>query len=565
MAIMYPEQPKDFEPASLEGLIFERLATLPDDHYVFHSYQIVQIKDKKNYDSEIDFIVFHPSKGVLVIEAKAGQVSYRNGSWRYGNGLAMRHGGPFEQAKRNKYKLIGIISQQDDPFNVLDRCKFMHAVCFPSIRDGTLANVTLPAEAPRELIITYDDLDDMLKTIDRIFALNKSEMSHTPLNPRETSYLVNNVLSPAFDLVPAVNVILDHQSRTFHRMLEEQKILMDFLVHQRAATISGSAGTGKTMLAVEKARRLAEFGSKILFLCFNRELKDHLSDVHGHHSIDYYTIDGYALKMTGQTDAGFQALEDVLTDLYLNDGDLGYDHVIIDEGQDFGQDRIEETRIIEILDEIMRKNNGCFYVFFDRNQLVQGAVIPSYIKDADCRITLYKNCRNTMSIAQTSMKPINQKPILFEGAIRGNQPLLTLLEPDDDPRESLERSLRTYLSKGYRDIVLLSVKAHHKSLLYDMFPDGRYKMGNMEFKWTTCRKFKGLEADVVIMVDVDADTFRKDQLVFYVGASRAKFELSVVAQMTNEEAVSLVNELNPAMKRFSVEKGLAAILGAIPT
>ena len=37
MALMIPEMPRDFDPASLEGLIFDALALLPEDYYVFHS------------------------------------------------------------------------------------------------------------------------------------------------------------------------------------------------------------------------------------------------------------------------------------------------------------------------------------------------------------------------------------------------------------------------------------------------------------------------------------------------------------------------------------------------
>lgn len=71
------------------------------------------------------------------------------------------------------------------------------------------------------------------------------------------------------------------------------------------------------------------------------------------------------------------------------------------------QDRRES--IIELLEQnvIDDENSGSFYLFYDKLQLIHGRTMPKYISDADCRLTLYKNCRNTESIATTSMKPLN--------------------------------------------------------------------------------------------------------------------------------------------------------------
>ena len=43
--------------------------------------------------------------------------------------------------------------------------------------------------------------------------------------------------------------------------------------------VSGGAGTGKTVLAVEKAIRLAREGFRTLLTCYNKQLADHLASV----------------------------------------------------------------------------------------------------------------------------------------------------------------------------------------------------------------------------------------------------------------------------------------------
>lgn len=102
---MIPDMPKEFDPKSHEGIMFEELNELSDDYYVFHSFSIVTLKGNFIAESETDFVIFHPKKGIICLEAKAGQVKYENGYWQYGSGKRMKHDGPYIQAKRNKWNL----------------------------------------------------------------------------------------------------------------------------------------------------------------------------------------------------------------------------------------------------------------------------------------------------------------------------------------------------------------------------------------------------------------------------------------------------------------------------
>lgn len=63
--------------------------------------------------------------------------------------------------------------------------------------------------------------------------------------------------------------------------------------------------------------------------------------------------------------------------------------------------------------------------------------------------------------------------------------------------------------------------------------------------FTTCRKFKGLEAEIVILLDVnkymlvntsnDEEELKEKERLAYVGASRAKYELITIANIEKEE------------------------------
>lgn len=64
--------------------------------------------------------------------------------------------------------------------------------------------------------------------------------------------------------------------------------------------------------------------------------------------------------------------------------------------------------------------------------------------------------------------------------------------------------------------------------------------------FTTARKFKGLEADVVIIVDIDAKTFEDEESkgLFYVGASRAKHYLDIIYVGDKDDLQNMVKNIS---------------------
>lgn len=87
----------------------------------------------------------------------------------------------------------------------------------------------------------------------------------------------------------------------------------------------------------------------------------------------------------------------------------------------------------------------------------------------------------------------------------------------------------------------------------------------MQFRFTTCRKFKGLEADAIILVDVTKKVLSKSEnLNFYVGASRARFFLSVLCQMNDEDCVETLKEFDTKVSTVKrPKKAFAAALNAL--
>ena len=545
MARMIPETPRDFVPSSLEGVMFDGLSKLPDEYYVFHSFKIVSVRDGVVRESETDFVVFHPKKGVLCIEAKAGKVSYSEGVWYYGSGIEMRHGGPFEQARSNMRKLMQLFDDKGLREEAR-HCKFLHAVWFPSVARHDLTKVNLPSDAVPETVLVNEDVFSPLESIERIFSLEVPTRVETDLTEKQAHLVINRVLSPSFDLFVSCTLDIDLGKHVFRRMIKEQSRIIDFLEDQPSAAINGVAGTGKTVLAIEKAQRAALLGERVLFLCYNRYLRDRLASDYSNGLIDFYTIDGLAASLLGTPSYDASALDDKLSELFLEDR-FPYAHVVVDEGQDFGQERFEEVGVLETLsDIILSKEGGTFYVFYDRMQMVQSSHLPKCIVDAECRVTLRRNCRNTENIAITSTRPLGdvKKPLMRDGLVKGELPRIQFVSSKTESMVAVESAYADCLNRGYNDVVILTCGAMDKSSLVDRIEDGGIRLGNHKVPITTCRRFKGLEADAVILIDVTKETLvGKYKLLFYVGASRARLKLCIVAQLTDEECVEASSRL----------------------
>lgn len=566
MAIMIPNRPHSFTPASLEGVMFTALEKLPDEYYVFHSLKISTVVENTFHESETDFVIFNKRLGIICLEAKAGQVHYENGYWLYGNGEPMHNGGPFNQAASNKWKLMKYFESHRFS-SILGKCKFLHAVWFPSISETGVRGMVLPTESDKALIMTKEALTNPQTYIEKIFALELPGKKETNLAEAEINRILKEILCPQFNVFPSVTFESDLKKIVFHRLLEEQSGILNFLSEQKTAVINGAAGTGKTMIAVEKAQRHASAGEKVLFLCYNVQLKNYLSENYAHENIDYYTISGLACKLCNTAAPDYDKLKSKLEDMYVFDS-FPYTHVVIDEGQDFGMDAVEETGIIEIIKSIItdvKPENASFYIFYDKLQLVQSQKIPQYISDADCKLTLYRNCRNTENIATTSLAPISErKPKLIDGCVKGVPAKLHFCETDESVKEKIDLIIDMLNGQGVKDIVILTCKAENTSVFNGYVNNGVYRN---KYRFSTCRKFKGLEADAIILIDVTSDIFEdKNSLIYYVGTSRARLWLDILTTMGNEECTDVLQSVFEKRGHIkNPQRELAAAINAVPT
>lgn len=568
MAKIYGIKGEQFDPKSKEGDILEALKKLPEGYHVIHSYKSRSLFEGKLDDSEADFLVFHPKYGFLVIEAKAGRV-YRDddGQWHYANGDDMKHD-PFDQAFTNLYK----ISNRDNlPYGLenaawardsMAKAKFIPAVWLPSYTTNEIAHLFYGPSIIQDLILSKDDLSNptlhiekIMKQYQRIHVNYKIEeitdaggYTHQ-LGETESLKLFKMAICPVLGL--ASNPSEDETE--FIQLLEEQKLALDFLSEQKTAVISGAGGTGKTLLAVERARRVSAEGEKTLFLCYNFALCEELEQKHKKElpNVDFRTIDSFACWLYPAPKANYPLAKRELEGRILDDA-FEYKHIVIDEGQDFGKENIEESNILDLLADYGQGGQGTtFYLFYDKNQTVQSKKIPKYILQSDSKITLYNNCRNTKRIASASLKPLEKEANCFEFAPEGERPWVTFYDQAKEAIHRVDNIIKDNPSNSKGKTVILTCKMIETTCLKSKIK----KKGDKDYYFTdfgtkvpiyTIRTFKGLEADNVILVDVGSDFLDgQGRIDFYVGASRAKKRLFILAHINQTQAAAIMEKHFP--------------------
>ena len=335
---------------------------------------------------------------------------------------------------------------------------------------------------------------------------------------------------------------MDH---AFIKLTNEQIGLLDYISEQKSATIQGVAGTGKTLIAKEAARRFGSEGRKVLFLCFNRLLYIYLRKQYPYDNVTYYNIHtliseyGNRVDDTSNSKDRAAALQKIDWDL------LDYDDVIVDEAQDFVNEEIIFFK------ELTELKDGHFLAFYDKNQLLTTENVPDWINDSECKLLLTKNCRNTYEIALTAYNVIdvelNQKIVM----INGRDTVLSFVK--GDPIGKL-KNLINYLTGDqcgyeYKDMTILSLKAEKDSILNEVYrisgiPIVR-EQSNSGIFFTTSKKFKGLESRVIIIIDIDGDSFCDEKIKrnFYVACSRATQFLSLFITGDDNEVKLIADKI----------------------
>jgi len=533
MARMIPRKPHPDTKSRAELKLFAAFEEqLADDYTVFHSVAW-QLRDVRSgaEDGETDFLVVHPDFGILIVEVKGGHIRYDGAEdqW-YTYSTPIKD--PFKQGRKNKYSLIAKLTELP---GWRDRWITVgYAAAFP---DVAVKN-DLRLDAPRELILDCADLPDLRQWVTRAITFLRGKRPYdTPLGQHGVADLVAT-LSPSIDLPPLLSVEIESQEQEQERLTREQFVMLDFLSRHRRVSISGCAGSGKTTLAFEKARRLAEQGFNVLLTCYNVNLADWLRwdskknrppnlTITNFHRLADELIAQAGLPTGPYTKEYFKEIQPERLGEAVDIIGPQFDAIIVDESQDFHDNWWLPLQML-----MHDPDRGIFYLFFDDNQNIYHGTRKMPIKSAP--FPLPHNCRNT--------RHIHRQLLAFYQSDQVPQ----AIGPEGHPVEhytytdaaGLKHSLRKVLHRlvvkegvPSSDIVILSPKSRQRSQLWQFGALGNFQLveeptgASGEVYCTTVQSFKGLESPIVILAEIDNDQLWNLKTILYVGCSRARNHL----------------------------------------
>lgn len=214
-----------------------------------------------------------------------------------------------------------------------------------------------------------------------------------------------NLLSAPFELRPHLARGFADDENAIERLTREQYEVLQSLEEFRQVAISGGAGTGKTLLALQKASMLAENGIRTLLVCYNGPLGEFLrTKLEGCETVtvgSFHSVCSRLAKQAGvavpKTKTSADLYDEILPQTFLEalvkEENLRFDAVIVDEGQDFRADWLAALRL-----SLRDGDKSIFYVFFDDNQKVYGdreELLPELQRQP---YKLIRNLRNTRAI-----------------------------------------------------------------------------------------------------------------------------------------------------------------------
>lgn len=522
-----------------------------ENWYCMHSLGLSEHMTKR--EGEIDFLLVGPA-GIFVIEVKGGRVRRENGIWkftdRYGR-VSEKRESPFTQARSAMYSLRSNLSRQFG--NSINQYLFGYGVALPDIE--------FTQQSPEwDLETVFDIRDNKLpfsEYLDRLSGNWKKRQRYAKqLTKKEISEIVGYLRGDFETASPISLDIYDTESEII-KLTDEQLTCLDAMAENPRVVFQGGAGTGKTLLAVEQARRNDALGIRTLLLCYNKFLAAYLREhVNAHgmsKNITVDTVHGFLYETIREAGKEQELRnEDVLNNNNKLYNELypalfkqtfkgpKYQSLIVDEAQD-----VLTSSYVDCLDIVIEDGieDGNWYLFLDpENQKnifrhLDDSVLKS-IKAQSVTYSLSINCRNTKPIAlQTEIiSGINTAKVK---KIEGMPVKYIWYDNEVEQAVKVSETVNRFLAEGVseKDITILSPKKYSKSLsgsgrlrldkpLHELKP-GEHRSDTSGIGCGTIQSYKGLEASVIILTDIEELDEDWNRIVNYVGFTRARSALVV--------------------------------------
>ena len=517
---------------------------------VLHSLGVSEHSNK--IFGEIDFVVIC-REGVLCLEVKGGRVFRHNGIWtftnRYGKESSKTEG-PFQQVQGNMHSLRKFMIKRLGEYSPLVRCQYACAVIMPDC-SFEFEGIDIIADILFDVNTGYS-LDKIISSSFGYWhrnCLEKHGFQGGCLSDEEIDAMAN-LLRGDFHFVPSLKESVDRAVKELCALTGEQYELLESFADNPRVLVAGGAGTGKTLIAMEQARRAYWEGKSVLYLCYNRNIAQYVASIVQKEQLDINVVTLHAhmmhlCKIEGLDNYGESFYNSVLPAKCLQLSSVpAYDFLVIDEGQD-----IMKNNYMKCIDRFVKGGfiNGSWAIFYDSNQNIFNSdnsltSVLEILRNESHAMSwkLRINCRNTREIANANILSTN---IQDQGKATVIGPKVEYISYVDKADENAKINgiicdIRNEGLNGSDFIVLsrYSLNNSQNCLSFGLVrgngilksSGSLWKATKNEVRFSTISSYKGLEAKIVVLADVDGFADKDTRLLNYVAISRAVSKLYIL-------------------------------------
>lgn len=493
-------------------------------------------KTESDHSGEIDAVLYHRDHGLLVIEVKGGGVRRDGDRWAsLGRDGWHPIKNPLQQVRESAWYLIHEFKDMGkrhpgEGFPIVS-----WALCFPDVeikRDEWLGQDLHPHQ-----ILARGDLSRLEKRVLDLLGRAGRELQRQPPGDWFEERLMER-FHPCFSLMPPARELIEEEGEQMLRATAHQQQFLSAARSIPRLAVEGCAGSGKSVLAADRARLLARDGESVLLLCYNRLLADRWRADAGLRGVSVSTfheearrwIESARLEWPDLEALGIEDFEARIPELLAQAQARGvqgrFAAVVVDEGQDF---RPEWWPLVEGFLETPFSDS--LTVFFDPRQNLFGRSL-ALPKDLPV-FRLSVSVRNTRAIVDWITRRTGIELAADPLCPQGEEPVHRPWKSPREQRDLLRGDLNELLAAGIEkeQILVVACRGREHSGLHEppqgvpcgwSSPPDTWRPGRVNID--TAVRAKGLEADVVILTDVEKGT-SPDRI--YAGATRAKHRLFV--------------------------------------
>ena len=521
--------------------------------------------DKNVDDAQVDFLILHKTIGGIILEVKGGRIeTYLDPNNEY-KWLSINRKNekfsikdPFLQSKDQAWKLKRYLK---DIKTMMHSFNFVNAAAFPDVQ-----KIDFESPFMNDLnTFSREDFNNNLGFQFKKLLQNVQQRPHT----EQTLQQLHNYLLPIFKTNSTLQSSFDFMDEQFNEATEEQFKAMIEIEENSKLYVKGPAGTGKTLIAINFAKRMLENNKTVFFACYTQNLGEYLKSEFSQYE-NIFTGNIHSLlreifslvsgEMPFDNEDKKKKFEEYTNDMnsWINDNgtdtfifeaqnlyrlfeilDIKINTVLIDECQDFSLEAQEGISLLNLYSDEPK-----FYMFGDPNQTQLSEWKPLFTEPTR---TLSKNMRNSNEINEFINKlfALDVENSGISDDLNVDYEVLSGFELNNQKieiQEKLPKILHNLTTEGVElsQIAILGLHAGHANDIRHLSALGKKIYELDEITVDSALRYKGLEKDVVIAIFPDYKVSNTQLLKsqIYTGITRPQKKLILLIGNKNQEILS---------------------------